>query len=89
MPILIKYCITYKLTKFQKTNQGTSINLRPIVKNGEKVKKEEYVSRKIRIKEGYANEDMQEIISDELKDGMEIVVSGQYSLEDDDIVTIN
>jgi RND family efflux transporter MFP subunit len=60
-----------------------------VVENGEKVKKEEYVSRKIRVKEGYANDDMQEIVSDELKDGMEIVVSGQYSLEDDDIVTIN
>ena len=29
----------YSLTKFQKTNQGTSINLRPIVKKGDKIKK--------------------------------------------------
>jgi DNA-directed RNA polymerase subunit beta len=29
----------YGLTKFQKTNQGTSINLRPIVKKGDKIKK--------------------------------------------------
>ena len=28
----------YRLTKFQKTNQNTSINLKPIVKKGEKVK---------------------------------------------------
>ena len=28
----------YNLTKFQKTNQGSSINLRPIVKKGDKVK---------------------------------------------------
>jgi len=30
---------TYKLTKFQRTNQNTSINLRPIVKKGQKVVK--------------------------------------------------
>ena len=29
----------YHLTKFQKTNQGTSVNLRPIVKKGDAVKK--------------------------------------------------
>ena len=29
----------YGLTKFQKTNQGSSINLRPIVKKGDKIKK--------------------------------------------------
>ena len=29
----------YNLTKFQKTNQGSSVNLRPIVKKGDKVKK--------------------------------------------------
>ena len=28
----------YNLTKFQKTNQGSSVNLRPIVKKGDKVK---------------------------------------------------
>ena len=30
---------TYKLVKFRKTNQSTSINLKPIVKKGDKVKK--------------------------------------------------
>ncbi len=30
---------TYKLTKFQRTNQNTSINLRPIVYKGQKVRK--------------------------------------------------
>ncbi len=30
---------TYKLVKFRKTNQGTSINLKPIVKRGDRVKK--------------------------------------------------
>ncbi len=29
--------VTYKLTKFQKTNQGTSINIRPIVMEGDRV----------------------------------------------------
>ena len=31
----------YKLTKYQKTNQGTSINLKPIVKTGQRVNKGE------------------------------------------------
>jgi DNA-directed RNA polymerase subunit beta len=43
--------VTYKLTKFQKTNQGTSINIRPIVKMGDKVKKGQVLS------EGYATQD--------------------------------
>ena len=43
--------ITYKLTKFQKTNQGTSINIRPIVKVGEKVSKGQVLT------EGYATQD--------------------------------
>ena len=30
---------TYKLVKFQKTNQGTTMNLRPIVEKGQKVEK--------------------------------------------------
>ena len=30
---------TYNLIKFRKTNQGTSINLHPIVQKGDKVKK--------------------------------------------------
>ena len=43
--------VTYKLTKFQKTNQGTSINIRPIVKIGDKVIKGQVLS------EGYATQD--------------------------------
>jgi DNA-directed RNA polymerase subunit beta len=43
--------VTYKLTKFQKTNQGTSINIRPIVKMGDKVVKGQVLS------EGYATQD--------------------------------
>ncbi len=31
--------VTYALTKFQKTNQSTCINLKPLVRKGEKVKK--------------------------------------------------
>ena len=42
---------TYKLTKFQKTNQGTSINIRPIVKVGDKVTKGQVLT------EGYATQD--------------------------------
>ena len=38
----------YKLTKFMRTNQNTSINLRPIVRKGEKVKKGQVLC------EGYA-----------------------------------
>ncbi len=41
----------YKLTKFQKTNQSTSINLKPIVKKGEKVKAGQVLC------EGYATQD--------------------------------
>ena len=39
---------TYSLIKFRKTNQGTCINLKPIVKKGDKVKKGEVLC------EGYA-----------------------------------
>ncbi|MFT6844692.1 MAG: DNA-directed RNA polymerase subunit beta [Flavobacteriales bacterium] len=42
--------ISYRLTKFQKTNQSTCINLRPMVKKGAKVVKGEILS------EGYATE---------------------------------
>ena len=42
--------VTYKLTKFQKTNQGTSINIRPIVKIGDRVTKGQVLS------EGYATQ---------------------------------
>lgn len=41
----------YKLTKFQKTNQSTSINLKPIVKKGEKVKAGQVLC------EGYATQE--------------------------------
>ncbi|MEP3568830.1 MAG: DNA-directed RNA polymerase subunit beta, partial [Flavobacteriaceae bacterium] len=41
---------TYNLVKFRKTNQGTSINLKPIVKKGDKVKRGEVLC------EGYATE---------------------------------
>ena len=39
---------TYKLTKFKRTNQNTSINLRPIVRKGDKVQKGQVLC------EGYA-----------------------------------
>ncbi|HEY9115129.1 MAG TPA: DNA-directed RNA polymerase subunit beta [Bacteroidales bacterium] len=39
---------TYNLTKFQRTNQNTSVNLRPIVRKGDKVKKGQVLC------EGYA-----------------------------------
>ncbi|MFS4457219.1 DNA-directed RNA polymerase subunit beta [Maribacter sp. 2304DJ31-5] len=41
---------TYSLVKFRKTNQGTSINLKPIVQRGDKVKKGQVLC------EGYATE---------------------------------
>ncbi len=41
---------TYELIKFRKTNQGTSINLKPIVKKGDKVEKGQVLC------EGYATE---------------------------------
>ncbi len=42
---------TYRLTKFQRTNQNTTINLRPIVRKGDKVKKGQVLC------EGYATKD--------------------------------
>lgn len=42
---------TYRLTKFQKTNQSTCINLKPIVKKGDKVSKGQVLC------EGYATQD--------------------------------
>ena len=41
---------TYPLVKFRKTNQGTSINLKPIVRKGDKVKKGQVLC------EGYATQ---------------------------------
>jgi DNA-directed RNA polymerase subunit beta len=41
---------TYELVKFRKTNQGTSINLKPIVRKGDKVKKGQVLC------EGYATQ---------------------------------
>ncbi|HEA21792.1 hypothetical protein LCGC14_0896420 [marine sediment metagenome] len=41
---------SYNLVKFRKTNQGTSINLKPIVRKGDKVKKGQVLC------EGYATE---------------------------------
>ena len=41
---------TYRLTKFKRTNQNTSVNLRPIVRKGDKVKKGQVLC------EGYATE---------------------------------
>ncbi|MDQ3192108.1 MAG: DNA-directed RNA polymerase subunit beta [Bacteroidota bacterium] len=42
---------TYKLTKFRKTNQSTCVNLKPIVKKGQKVKSGQVLC------EGYATQD--------------------------------
>ena len=42
---------TYRLTKFQKTNQSTCINLKPIVKKGDKVSRGQVLC------EGYATQD--------------------------------
>ena len=42
---------TYNLVKFRKTNQGTCINLKPIVKKGD------HVSKRSNICQGYATED--------------------------------
>ncbi len=42
---------TYKLTKFSRTNQNTCVNLRPIVKKGEKITKGQVLC------EGYATKD--------------------------------
>ena len=42
--------VSYPLTKFRKTNQGTSVNLKAIVKKGDKVKKGQVLT------EGYATQ---------------------------------
>ena len=40
--------ITYPLTKFRKTNQGTSVNLKAIVKKGDRVRKGQVLTRRVR-----------------------------------------
>ena len=47
---MIQIHVTYPLTKFRKTNQGTSVNLKAIVKKGDKVKKGQVLT------EGYATQ---------------------------------
>jgi len=44
--------VVYKLTKFIKTNNATSINLRPAVKKGQHVKKGEFLTEGYATKEG-------------------------------------
>ena len=44
--------VIYKLTKFIKTNQETSINLRPAVKKGQKVKKGDFLTEGYAVKDG-------------------------------------
>jgi DNA-directed RNA polymerase subunit beta len=39
LSVLMMILKRYQLTKFRKTNQSTCINLKPIVKKGEKVKR--------------------------------------------------
>ena len=51
----------YQLTKFQKTNQGTSMNLRPIVRKGQKVTKGQVLCQ------GYATENGELAIGRNLK----------------------
>ena len=41
---------TYNLIKFRKTNQSTSINLKPIVKRGDRVKKDKYFVKDMQLK---------------------------------------
>ncbi len=52
---------TYRLTKFQKTNQGTTINLKPIVKRGDRVEKGQVLC------EGYATQDGELALGQNLK----------------------
>ncbi|TBR20044.1 MAG: DNA-directed RNA polymerase subunit beta [Chitinophagaceae bacterium] len=44
--------VVYKLTKFIKTNQETSINLKPAVKKGQKVKKGDFLTEGYAVKDG-------------------------------------
>ncbi len=52
---------SYNLTKFQKTNQGTTINLKPIVKRGDRVEKGQVLC------EGYATQDGELALGQNLK----------------------
>ena len=52
---------TYKITKFRKTNQSTCINLRPLVKIGDKVKRGQILC------EGYATKDAEVALGRNLK----------------------
>ncbi len=52
---------TYPLTKFAKTNQGTCINLKPIVKKGDKVSRGQVLC------EGYATQDGELALGQNLK----------------------
>lgn len=52
---------THSLTKFRRTNQGTCINLRPIVAKGEKIKKGQVLC------EGYATQDKELALGRNLK----------------------
>jgi DNA-directed RNA polymerase subunit beta len=52
---------TYTLTKFQKTNQGTTMNLKPIVKKGDRVSKGQVLC------EGYATENGELALGQNLK----------------------
>lgn len=52
---------TYSLTKFQKTNQGTTMNLKPIVAKGDKVEKGQVLC------EGYATEQGELALGQNLK----------------------
>lgn len=47
-----KDIVVYKLTKFIKTNQSTSINLKPCVRKGDKVKKGTFLTEGYAIKDG-------------------------------------
>jgi len=52
---------SYNLTKFQKTNQGTTINLKPIVKRGDRVERGQVLC------EGYATQDGELALGQNLK----------------------
>ena len=71
----------YKLTKFERTNQGTCMNLHPCVKKGQKVKEGDFLT------EGYATQD------GELALGRNLVVAFMpwkgYNFEDAIVISEN